>query len=70
MSMLSGNILSLDKIIEAVQADDNLGLCVKCGYEQSGVEPDARGYECDDCEEPTVYGAEELLLQYTSLSDR
>ena len=66
MSMLSDKTLSLDKIVEAVQADDNLGLCVKCG----GVEPDARGYECDDCGEPTVYGAEELLLQYHPLSDR
>lgn len=38
------------------------GFCVKCGAEAYGVEPDAHGYECEQCGEPGVYGAEELLL--------
>jgi len=38
------------------------GICITCGYEQEGVEPDARKYECEDCGERKVYGAEELLL--------
>jgi predicted RNA-binding Zn-ribbon protein involved in translation (DUF1610 family) len=42
---------------------DNPGLCVTCGNEQAGVEPDARKYECEACGEPAVYGAEELLLR-------
>jgi len=36
--------------------------CVECGAEHYGVEPDARGYECEECEQRGVYGAEELLF--------
>lgn len=41
---------------------DGQGLCCGCGAEADGVEPDARGYTCESCDEPRVYGAEELLL--------
>lgn len=41
--------------------EDN-GFCLSCGEEQMGVEPDAEAYECDCCGQPTVYGAEQLLL--------
>ncbi len=54
--------VTADRIIAAVEADDNLGFCVACGAEASGVEPDAREYECDCCGERAVYGAEELLF--------
>lgn len=54
--------ITVDLIIEAVEADDNLGFCIACGAEASGVEPDARGYECEACGASAVYGAEELLL--------
>lgn len=30
-----------------VKQDDYLGLCVNCGAEASGCEPDARRYECE-----------------------
>ncbi len=53
---------SLDEVMRAVQDDEGVGFCVNCGYEQMGVEPDARGYECENCGQPKVYGAEELLL--------
>lgn len=53
---------SIDEILEAVEADDNLGFCLSCGQEAFGVEPDARGYECASCGEHKVYGAEELLM--------
>jgi len=42
---------------------DNPGLCVACGEETDGVEPDARRYECDHCGEHAVYGLEELALK-------
>lgn len=42
---------------------DNPGLCVICGADAEGVEPDARRYECEACGEPGVYGAEELLIR-------
>lgn len=54
--------LTIDRIVEAVQADEMTGFCVACGEEAYGVEPDARGYECESCGEEKVYGAEELLL--------
>jgi len=53
---------SIDEIIAAVQADDGTGFCLACGAEAYGVEPDANGYECETCDEPKVYGAEQLLL--------
>lgn len=41
---------------------DTTGFCYECGYEQDGVEPDARGYECEDCGAKAVTGAEEIIL--------
>lgn len=54
--------VSLEYIIECVELDDNLGICLACGEEAYGVEPDARRYECESCGERKVYGAEELLM--------
>ena len=54
--------LTLDQIMAAVEADDNLGFCLACGAEAFNVEPDARRYVCESCGAPRVYGAEELLL--------
>ena len=51
---------SLEEIQQAI--DDHNGFCIKCRYEQEGVEPDAREYECDECGENAVYGAEELVV--------
>jgi len=39
------------------------GFCLACGLEHGGIEPDARGYECEGCGEPQVYGDEELLME-------
>jgi hypothetical protein len=56
----------LDKVIEAVQRDDNTGFCLNCDYEtEPGTcEPDARNYLCDNCGEEQVFGAEECLLMF------
>jgi hypothetical protein len=43
----------------------NPGICVSCGEEQEGCEPDARKYRCEACSEFAVYGAEELLFIIT-----
>lgn len=55
-------MLDVSEVIAAVQRDDNTGFCAACGFEQDGVEPDARGYECEDCGEHAVYGAGECLV--------
>ena len=54
--------VSLDQVMQAVEADDCRGFCLACGAEAFSVEPDAREYTCESCGEPKVYGAEELLL--------
>ena len=53
---------SIDAIIAAIQDDDGSGFCFACGEQAWGVEPDARGYDCETCGEAKVYGAEECLL--------
>lgn len=54
--------VSLDRVISAVEADENLGFCLSCGKEAYDVEPDARDLKCDFCGESDVYGAEECLV--------
>lgn len=59
--------LTLSRIQAAVRRRmhtlDNPGFCIACGEDADGVEPDAREYECEHCGEPTVYGADELLME-------
>jgi DNA-directed RNA polymerase subunit RPC12/RpoP len=54
--------LDLDTLLEAAQGDEYLGYCLACGAEHYGVEPDARRYECEECGQRKVFGAEEILL--------
>ena len=49
-------------LIDAVESREQIGFCLGCGFQEDGVEPDARGYECDACGEPQVYEAEEIVL--------
>lgn len=51
---------SLEVIQEAME--DYTGFCIKCGAERDSCEPDAREYECYECDEHAVYGAEEILI--------
>lgn len=54
--------VTVDRVIEAIEEDSCVGFCVNCGAERYYTEPDAREYECEECEQPKVYGAEELLM--------
>jgi len=54
--------ISFDSVMEAAEADEYMGFCIACGAEAYNVEPDARKYECEECGENKVYGAEELLM--------
>ena len=58
--------LDPERVLEAAEksvfGDEYIGFCTACGAEIYGVEPDARGYECDECGENKVYGAEECVL--------
>ena len=57
---------TMDRLIATVQrcmfSTDNTGICFNCGAEQEGCEPDARKYECLECGDHEVYGAEEMLM--------
>jgi len=55
--------LTLENIMEIASEGENAGFCMKCGEQADGVEPDACGYECESCGSPSVYGAEELVIQ-------
>jgi hypothetical protein len=54
--------LDFDEVVEAVKQCDGTGFCIACGSEQSYCEPDACGYECEECGKNKVYGAEQILL--------
>ena len=59
--------VTLTRLMDAYERSkmtlDNPGICISCGNEQDGCEPDARKYTCEACGDKTVYGAEELLLR-------
>lgn len=54
--------ITLERVLAAVEMDDNLGFCLACGTDVTSIEPDARRRKCECCGELSVYGAEELLL--------
>ena len=54
--------ITADRLIEAIELDESVGICTACGNEQGCCEPDARRYRCEACDERAVYGAQELLL--------
>ena len=54
--------LTMEMLVEALESGEDMGFCTACGAEAYNVEPDARGYECEECGENKVCGAEELLM--------
>ena len=60
--------LTLEIILDAIERRDtcldNPGFCLVCGNEQDGCEPDARNYQCEECGQWQVFGAEELLIMF------
>ena len=51
---------TMEQIEEGIEA--MVGFCVSCGAERECCEPDAREYECEECGQNSVYGAEELVV--------
>ncbi len=62
--MNRADLMSVDQeqVMDAVLRDDGTGICAACGSEQGCTEPDAERITCEDCGQPSVYGAEQLLL--------
>jgi hypothetical protein len=40
------------------------GICLECGNTQSGVEPDAEDYPCNECNADAVCGIEGVITTY------
>jgi len=51
-----------DAVERSYTSLDNPGFCLACGSEADGCEPDAQRYTCEYCDEPRVYGAEQILM--------
>lgn len=59
-STYSNRTFTIEEVTDARNSQS--GLCLSCGAEQPGVEPDAREYTCESCDEDAVFGAEEIML--------
>lgn len=55
--------VTLERVMAAVEADDNIGFCLACGTDQLNCEPDMRNGKCESCGAHKVFGAEDLLLR-------
>jgi len=51
-----------DEARDIVIDGGNEGVCIECGAEAYGVEPDAEGYQCESCGEQSVMGLENALF--------
>lgn len=69
----SGEIIQVPAMSEEEYRDSTEsyeGWCIYCGETASGVEPDAREYDCEGCGKNGVYGFEELMVMgYVSLQE-
>ena len=58
--------ITQDRVLDACRSAmvglDNPGFCLSCGADADGVEPDAEGYNCDNCGASAVTGAENALF--------
>lgn len=58
--------ITIDRVMAGAEesmfgmSDD--GVCIYCGEDAMGVEPDAERYECESCGKRGVYGWEQILL--------
>lgn len=55
-----------DRLIQISQDDGTTGICLACGEEQGGVEPDAHSITCDTCGRQAVAGVDYALLTFLS----
>ena len=58
----------LDRAIRLCEESEttlsNPGICLACGEEADGCEPDARNYECECCGAMKVFGAQEIIMMF------
>ena len=58
--------ITLDRVMVLAESQafglENPGICLACGADADGCEPDAEGYTCEECGEPQVSGAAQILF--------
>ena len=54
--------ITFARVADMCERDEYEGICLACGEDAYGVEPDARKYECESCGKEKVYGCQELLM--------
>jgi len=55
--------VTVERVMEILEGGSyGVGICLACGEDTDGVEPDACGYKCEACGARKVYGAEEVLM--------
>ena len=60
----------LSEVMSEAESDSFSGWCFHCGaWTHDTCEPDARYYECPECEKNTVFAAEEILISQLFVYD-
>ena len=66
MTIKPHHSITEERVIDAMQSQtfglENPGFCLACGADHDGCEPDARNYDCYECGEKQVFGAEEVFM--------
>jgi len=61
---------TLSEVMSEAESDSFSGWCFNCGdWTHDNCEPDARNYECPECERKTVFAAEEILISQLFIYD-
>jgi hypothetical protein len=58
--------LPVESLLDAMEQDLGVGVCLACYEEQDQVEPDGQGLLCESCGEHAVYGVEIIVMAVPS----
>ena len=62
--MAKRKLPTIDDVMEKAESDEYIGWCFHCGdWTHDSCEPDAHHYECPECENNTVFAAEEIIVR-------
>jgi hypothetical protein len=61
--------INLHRVIAAVEANNGIGFCAKCGNEQTGCAPLDRNLTCTVCRCDSVFGADEAFMVFPLTAD-
>ena len=56
--------IDFERVMEAIDGDEQIGFCIACGSESERIEPDARNCKCESCHSYKAFGAEQILIEF------